>query len=105
MRPDPYKQKASRRYQATHRAASPARSAASNHGDTTENARHSRGKESEDDSPLETTGAIEAKEEEDIIDFLNYLKEESHTSSAEQSAVYFQLRTEAESAELAAYNE
>ncbi|KAJ2033035.1 hypothetical protein H4S03_005923 [Coemansia sp. S3946] len=53
----------------------------------------------------ETNENAEAREEEDINEFLKYLKDESQRVSTEQSAVYFQLRAEAESAELGLHNE
>ncbi|KAJ2738819.1 hypothetical protein GGI20_006216, partial [Coemansia sp. BCRC 34301] len=45
------------------------------------------------------------EDEEDIGKFLQYLKDESQRVTTEQSAVYFQLRTEADSSELGARNE
>ncbi|KAJ2349997.1 hypothetical protein GGH92_002393 [Coemansia sp. RSA 2673] len=56
-------------------------------------------------SRLMTNENAEAREEEDINEFLKYLKDESQRVSTEQSAVYFQLRAEAESAELGLHNE
>ncbi|KAJ2489381.1 hypothetical protein IWW37_004059 [Coemansia sp. RSA 2050] len=99
MRPDPHKQKASRRYQAKHKAAAPASS--------TQEAGPSVSAEQSAFSEgfLDTGENAEAREEEDINEFLKYLKDESQRVSTEQSAVYFQLRAEAESAELGTHNE
>ncbi|KAJ2801021.1 hypothetical protein H4S07_005037 [Coemansia furcata] len=98
MRPDPHKQKASRRYQAKHRTAAPV---------SVQEAPQARSAEqnaySEEFS--DTSDNAEVREEEDINEFLKYLKDESQRVSTEQSAVYFQLRAESESVELGAHNE
>ncbi|KAJ2480189.1 hypothetical protein IWW56_002611 [Coemansia sp. RSA 2131] len=130
MRPDPYKQKASRRYQATHKSAQAKDSAP----DTKEKTAvkeappapapaHKGGKysrrqihdntwryddnvpESTSDVPLNSIEAAEAREEENVRDFLSYLEEKSQSFANDQSAVYFQLRAEADSVELDSYND
>ncbi|KAJ2545020.1 hypothetical protein GGF49_000779 [Coemansia sp. RSA 1853] len=130
MRPDPYKQKASRRYQATHKSAQAKDSAP----DTKEKTAvkeappapapaHKGGKysrrqihdntwryddnvpESASDVPLNSIEAAEAREEENVRDFLSYLEEKSQSFANDQSAVYFQLRAEADSVELDSYND
>ncbi|KAJ2506097.1 hypothetical protein IWW47_001748 [Coemansia sp. RSA 2052] len=105
MRPDPHKQKASRRYQAKHRVAANVETPGT----------ASQGKPADDSSKIEndiygentldTNDDAEARDEEDIREFLNYLKDESQRVTAEQSTVYFQLRAETESAELGAHSE
>ncbi|KAJ1824440.1 hypothetical protein GGH91_000349 [Coemansia sp. RSA 2671] len=99
MRPDPHKQKASRRYQAKHKTAAP--TSTQEAGPST-----SLAEQSAIGEDYSGTGEhAEAREEEDINEFLRYLKDESQRVSTEQSAVYFQLRAEAESAELGIHNE
>ncbi|KAJ2898262.1 hypothetical protein IWW38_001449 [Coemansia aciculifera] len=75
----------------------------------TETPKHSKALTVEQDDydkdSSDTDEDVEAREEEDINEFLTYLKDESQRVTTEQSAVYFQLRSEAESAELGAHNE
>lgn len=104
MRPDPHKQKASRRYQAKHKIAALVSTKDAGQGRPADSAsRTEHNTYSEDFS--DTNENAEAREEEDINEFLKYLKDESQHVSTEQSAVYFQLRAEAESAELGLHNE
>ncbi|KAJ1966348.1 hypothetical protein GGI12_000128 [Dipsacomyces acuminosporus] len=151
MRPDPYKQKASRRYQAAHRTSAPAKkpgeekgakdssSTSSNDGKPADesgesekastrqnwnkvhrpadNGRQFARRRLEDNSwryeDLDATDDaaaadldaenIEAQEEEDVREFLDYLKAKSESLSTDQSAVYFQLRSESESSGLLAH--
>ncbi|KAJ2252860.1 hypothetical protein GGH98_002849, partial [Coemansia sp. RSA 454] len=55
--------------------------------------------------PLDSIEAAEAREEENVRDFLSYLEEKSQSFANDQSAVYFQLRAEADSVELDSYND
>ncbi|KAJ2829979.1 hypothetical protein IWW50_000545 [Coemansia erecta] len=128
MRPDPYKQKASRRYQATHKSvqkADAAPNSKNNDGDKEPQPApvHRGGKysrrqlqdnawryednapETASESPLDTVEAAEAREEDNVREFLSYLEEKSQNFASDQSAVYFQLRAEADSAELDSYND
>ncbi|PIA17606.1 hypothetical protein COEREDRAFT_91685 [Coemansia reversa NRRL 1564] len=128
MRPDPYKQKASRRHQAAHRPTqSPQNATQDGKASTTstistvgpprERSKYARRKIQDnswrfnDDPantsgiPTESGGAAEADDDENVRDFLDYLKEESQNIYADQSAAYFRLRSEAESANLSSYNE
>ncbi|KAJ2799247.1 hypothetical protein H4R20_004516 [Coemansia guatemalensis] len=129
MRPDPYKQKASRRHQAAHRATQSPQSAnqdskntggaraASTASPARERSKYAR-RRIQDNSwrfdedaantagaPADSGDAAEADDDEAVRDFLGYLKEESQNNSVDQSAAYFRLRSETESADLSAYNE
>ncbi|KAJ2613259.1 hypothetical protein H4S08_002302 [Coemansia sp. RSA 1365] len=128
MRPDPYKQKASLKHQAAHRPAQSPQNATqdsktsgasttSTVGPPRERSKYARRK-IQDNSwrfnddlantsgmPTESGGAAETDDDDNIRDFLGYLKEESQNISADQSAAYFRLRSEAESDNLSSYNE
>ncbi|KAJ2865147.1 hypothetical protein GGH94_002411 [Coemansia aciculifera] len=104
MRPDPHKQKASRRYQAKHKTATLVSTQDAGQGISAESASRTEHNTYSEDL-LDTNENAEAREEEDVNEFLKYLKDESQHVSTEQSAVYFQLRTETESAELGTHNE
>ncbi|KAI9480057.1 hypothetical protein LPJ55_003336 [Coemansia sp. RSA 990] len=123
MRPDPYKQKASRRYQAAHKSAQK-KNAAEQPPSTAEKAEpkasQHQGKYSHrkiqdnswryelsesDDAPLDSLEAAEAREDEYVREFLAHLEEKSQRASSNQSAAYFQLRDEAAFADLDTYNE
>lgn len=114
MRPDPYKQKASRKYQASHKEAA----------STAKERRQQRAKRNEEqmskppqavvneesvneDEFMDTREAAELREEENINEFLQYLKDESQNLSANvghhAEGAYFKLRAEAESTELGEY--
>ncbi|KAJ2160153.1 hypothetical protein GGF46_002466 [Coemansia sp. RSA 552] len=127
MRPDPYKQKASRRYQAAHRSANKGDAAAS--GEATgaaERPPHRGGsfarrkvhdnswrfEDGEDGAPSSTADALPdraeaaaAREEESIREFLGYLQDEADNIATDRSAAYFQLRAEADYAGIDAYSE
>ncbi|KAJ2326824.1 hypothetical protein IWW51_002075 [Coemansia sp. RSA 2702] len=125
MRPDPYKQKASRRYQAAHRdAAAKPPTPNSTVKDAPPPPEHKAGGkfsrrkiqdnawryeemslESTEGAHLDSLEAAEAREEEYVQEFLNHLDEKTQNIGTEQSAAYFQLRAEAASADLSAYNE
>ncbi|KAJ2497162.1 hypothetical protein GGH96_005309 [Coemansia sp. RSA 1972] len=128
MRPDPYKQKASRRYQATHKSAQAKDSAPDIKEEiavkevlpapTHKGGKYSRRQihdntwryednvpESTSNVPLDSIEAAEAREEENVRDLLSYLEEKSQSFANDQSAVYFQLRAEADSVELDSYND
>ncbi|KAJ2775939.1 hypothetical protein IWQ57_000096 [Coemansia nantahalensis] len=136
MKPDPYKQKASRRYQAAHGGApkssplpeappalptAPAPPAlptapappAAPAADSRKYARrriqdNSWRFDGGTSAPQDAAAAAEQEvreEEENIQEFLRYLKDEAQSTAAEHSAAYFQLRTEAASTGLGAPNE
>ncbi|KAJ2717158.1 hypothetical protein H4R19_000102 [Coemansia spiralis] len=127
MKPDPYKQKASRKYQAAHgiaptasqRPAAPAAPAAPVAAPAVpaaaDSKRYARRRIQDNswrfhDGAPDAVGTVpeegeEREEEANIQEFLRYLKDESQSTAAEHSAAYFQLRTEATSAGLDAPNE
>ncbi|KAJ1731978.1 hypothetical protein LPJ61_002267 [Coemansia biformis] len=130
MRPDPYKQKVSRRYQAARGiapkggarpddkqetkpaptpapAAEPARTTASNKSYARRRIQDNSWRfqvdaDSPDGAASGPPDGVDAaqEEEESIREFLRYLKDEAQSTATEHSAAYFQLRAEAESAVL-----
>ncbi|KAJ2076776.1 hypothetical protein H4R24_005516 [Coemansia sp. RSA 988] len=128
MRPDPYQQKASRKYQAAHRATQNPQNATrdsksseargpSAAGPARGRSKYSRRRVQDNswrfdeeiasavDTPTGSGAVAETDDDADVRDFLDYLKEESQNISADQSAAYFRLRSEEESADLSTYNE
>ncbi|KAJ2454138.1 hypothetical protein EV183_001740 [Coemansia sp. RSA 2336] len=119
MRPDPYKQKASRRYQATHKSAQkkntepPPTEEKAEPKPSQHQGKYSRRKiqdnswryelSEDEDAPLDSLEAAEAREDEYVREFLAHLEAKSLASN--QSAAYFQLRSEAAFADLDTYNE
>ncbi|KAI8326055.1 hypothetical protein GQ54DRAFT_132338 [Martensiomyces pterosporus] len=141
MRPDPHKQKNSRRYQAAQRSKKQGEAGAEAVTDSGSSQPADEGKESTapaqrhhtnrsnstshggpqfsrrklednswryedpavDEAPegaILDESALAAQEEEDVREFLDYLKAKSDLLSTDQSAVYFQLRSETDSEEL-----
>ncbi|KAI9501001.1 hypothetical protein GGI25_003077 [Coemansia spiralis] len=101
MRPDPYKQKASRRYQAKHKEPRDFQR------DNTSAAIPEKKPQIDEHSNNDLIDDFQQqKKEEEAQTFLEYLEEASHnTNASQQPAAFFKLRAEAESDELGKYTD